>query len=123
MSTRLLLTGCLSITIGLSSCLSCWDCSLARSPLEDDEAEVYLILRRRLAVRAGRVVGGLVVELEKQADGRTGSNLAGKCRRKILDLSAANFHNLPSSVPGAAWWTPGSAGLVEQAVEVGDILE
>ena len=128
MSTRLLLTGCLLITIGLSCCLSCWDSSLARSPHEEDEDgedeedDVHLILRGGLAVRVGPVVGGLVVEMERQADGRTDSSWAGKCRRKILDWSAVNFHNLPSSMPTAAWWTLSSAGLGERELIVEDIL-
>ena len=130
MLTRLLLTGCFSIIIGLLL-LCCLCCSIAGSPHvavdedeDEDEDDDHLILMRRQAVRA--VVGvrrGSVIELEKPAGGRTDSGLAGKCRRKILDLSAVNFHNPPSSMPTAAWWRPSSAGWEDQSVTVEDILE
>ena len=88
-----------------------------------EEEDVHLILRRRLAAWAEAVEGGSVVVWGKQVDGRTDSNWAGKCRRRISDSSAVNFHNLPSSKPTAAWWTLSSAGLLELAVKVEDILE
>lgn len=75
-----------------------------------EEEDVHLILRRRLAAWAEAVEGGSVVVWGKQVDGRTDSNWAGKCRRRISDSSAINFHNLPSSKPTAAWWTLSSAG-------------